>query len=237
MLMGGGAIVTVCHAIAQSEAARSRRPVWLVGPSREVRQAACFSIRGHLTAFPDVSFQLPPGNYNRVRKAEFQAAFEEHKGAVYAFAWRMTGSPAVAEDVLQEVFLVLLDQPDRFNPNRGGLRPFLMGIARNRVLKRWREDHRWVGLEEEAYRAEPVDPARGDVAIVVGEAVRALPPLQREALILAEYEGLSLEEIARVVGSEVGTVKSRLHRARTNLRRALAPLRSVNGVRSHGTTG
>lgn len=173
-----------------------------------------------------------------MRKAELHAAFEGHRAAVYGFAWRMTGSPSVAEDVLQDVFLVLLDHPDRFDPARGGLRPFLMGIARNRILKRWREDDRWVGFEDEAYSAEPVDPARGELAVIVGEAVMALPPLQREALILAEYEALSLEEIARVVGSEVGTVKSRLHRARTNLRRALAPLGSANGVRlaSHGTT-
>jgi RNA polymerase sigma-70 factor (ECF subfamily) len=61
---------------------------------------------------------------------------------------------------------------------------------------------------------------------VVGRAVRALVPLQREVVILAEYEGLTLAEIAKVVGADVGTVKSRLHRARENLRRVLAPLRS-----------
>jgi RNA polymerase sigma-70 factor (ECF subfamily) len=67
-----------------------------------------------------------------------------------------------------------------------------------------------------------------------------LPPLQREVLILSEYEDLSLEEIARAVEAEVGTVKSRLHRARENLKQMLAPLRSVkseNEVRpaKHGT--
>ena len=68
------------------------------------------------------------------------------------------------------------------------------------------------------------------------DEVAPLPPLQREALILAEYEELSLEEIARAVESETGTVKSRLHRARENLRRMLAPLKPANGVRSsHGT--
>ena len=66
---------------------------------------------------------------------------------------------------------------------------------------------------------------------IVAGAVRELPPLQREALILAEYEGLSLEEIAQAVEAEVGTVKSRLHRARENLRRMLAPLKESN-VRS-----
>ena len=61
---------------------------------------------------------------------------------------------------------------------------------------------------------------------MVGRAVRALRPLQREVVILAEYEGLTLAEIARAVDADVGTVKSRLHRARENLRRMLAPLRS-----------
>jgi RNA polymerase sigma-70 factor (ECF subfamily) len=56
--------------------------------------------------------------------------------------------------------------------------------------------------------------------------VRALPPLQREVVILVEYEGLTLAEVARAVDAEVGTVKSRLHRARENLRRALAPLQN-----------
>ena len=74
---------------------------------------------------------------------------------------------------------------------------------------------------------------------IVADAVRALPPLQREALVLAEYEQLSLEDIARIVDAEVGTVKSRLHRARENLRRMLAPLKPASAVRStrYGTAG
>jgi RNA polymerase sigma-70 factor (ECF subfamily) len=72
--------------------------------------------------------------------------------------------------------------------------------------------------------------------LIVGDAVRALPLLQREVLVLAEYEELSLEELARAVESEVGTVKSRLHRARENLRRMLGPLKPRDETRSsHGT--
>jgi len=65
---------------------------------------------------------------------------------------------------------------------------------------------------------------------MVAEAVAALPPLQREALILAEYEEMSLEEIGRATGVELAAVKSRLHRARENLRRMLAPLMQTKGV-------
>ncbi len=168
---------------------------------------------------------------------EFRAAFHEHKDAVYRFAWRMTNSPGTAEDIVQEVFLTLLRQPDRFNETRGQLRSFLLGVARNVALKRWREENRWDALEDQDFVAQPVDLVRGETAKIVGAAVGSLPPLQREVLVLAEYEGLSLEEIARTVEAEVGTVKARLHRARENLRRMLAPLKQSNGrsLTSHGT--
>jgi RNA polymerase sigma-70 factor (ECF subfamily) len=160
-----------------------------------------------------------------VTDADFQAAFEQHKDVVYRFAWRMSG-PAAAEDITQDVFVSLLRQPDRFDPARGTLRAFLLGIARNLALKRWRSEHRFEPLDDEAVAADVTDFDRLDVGDMVGQAVRALGPLQREVVILAEYEGLTLAEIARTVDADVGTVKSRLHRARENLRRMLAPLRS-----------
>jgi len=169
-----------------------------------------------------------------VTNAEFEVVFREHKDAVYRFAWRMTGSPTAAEDVAQDVFLSLLHQPDRFDPARGSLRPFLLGITRNLALKRWRGESRWEDLEGEQFEAEPVAPAtleNGEVAEFIGKAVHSLPPLQREVLVLAEYEELSLDEIAHVAQAEVGTIKSRLHRARENLKRMLAPLKPRNTVR------
>jgi RNA polymerase sigma-70 factor (ECF subfamily) len=160
-----------------------------------------------------------------VTDAEFQAAFDQHKDAVYRFAWRMAGSPVAAEDITQDVFVGLLRHPNRFDPDRGTLRAFLLGMARNLALKRWRSEHRFEPLDDEAVIAEPIDLDRGEVGEMVGRAVQALRPLQREMVILAEYEGLTLAEIARAVDTDVGTVKSRLHRARENLRRILAPLR------------
>src|SRR5215831_9859374 len=163
---------------------------------------------------------------------EFRTAFEEHKDAVYRFAWRMMNSAAAAEDIAQDVFLSLLRLPHQFDPNRGRLRSFLLGITRNLVLKRWRDEHQWEPLDDEHFAARPIDIERSETAKIVGEAVRSLPPLQREVLILAEYEELSLDEIARAVESEVGTVKSRLHRARDNLKRMLEPLKPVRDERS-----
>jgi len=156
----------------------------------------------------------------------------------------MTGSAAVAEDIAQDVFVSLLRQPYRFDPVRGSMRAFLLGMARNLALKRWRDERRWDELGDEEFVTQPtnVEPIeRSEIAETVGNAVRSLPPLQREVLILAEYEDLSIEEIARAVDSEIGTVKSRLHRARENLRRILAPLSPVKAEikgrsSSHGTT-
>jgi RNA polymerase sigma factor (sigma-70 family) len=162
-----------------------------------------------------------------VTDTDFQAAFDQHKDVVYRFAWRMTASAAAAEDITQDAFVGLLRNPDRFDPARGSLRAFLLGIARNLALKRWRAEHRFEPLDDGAVGVEmPVDLERGEVGEIVGRAVQALGPLQREVVILAEYEGLTLAEIARAVDTDVGTVKSRLHRARANLRRTLAPLRS-----------
>jgi RNA polymerase sigma factor (sigma-70 family) len=162
-----------------------------------------------------------------VTDTDFQAAFDQHKDVVYRFAWRMTGSAAAAEDITQDAFVGLLRNPDRFDPARGSLRAFLLGIASNLALKRWRAEHRFEPLDDGAVGVEmPVDLERGEVGEIVGRAVQALGPLQREVVILAEYEGLTLAEIARAVDTDVGTVKSRLHRARANLRRTLAPLRS-----------
>lgn len=158
--------------------------------------------------------------------AEFRDVFDRHKDAVYRLAWRMCGSTAAAEDVAQDVFMALLRDSQRFDPARGSPRTFLLGITRNLSLKHMRGEGRFEDFDGDGAVVEPPDMERGEVGEIVGRAVGALPPLQREVVILAEYEDLSLAEIAQVVGAEVGTVKSRLHRARENLRRLLAPLRS-----------
>ena len=153
---------------------------------------------------------------------EFRAIFEEHKNAVYQFAWRISNSPSIAEDIAQDVFLAVLRGKAELDSSRGSLRALLLGIARRLAWKRWRHDQRWAPLDEEAFVAAPIPVESGDRSQAVSAAVAALPPLQREALILATYEELSLQEMADVLTVEVGTVKARLHRARENLKRLLA---------------
>lgn len=159
--------------------------------------------------------------------AEFESIFEANSDAVYRFAWRMTGSTEVAEDIAQDCFLQLLKSPRHYDARRGAIRPWLLGVARNLILKRWRAEGRWTSLDEEAFAVDPPSSdCRADES--VARAVQSLPPLQREVLILIEYEGQTLEEAAQAVAAEVGTVKARLHRARNNLRRMLEPLRTAN---------
>lgn len=99
------------------------------------------------------------------------------------------------------------------------MKSYLLSIARNLALKQYRNRvDQWDEVELS------FDPRTSiDIGTAVADAVKALPELQREALVLFEYEGVTLEELARIVDADVGTVKSRLHRARTRLKRVLAP--------------
>src|ERR1022692_3020478 len=156
--------------------------------------------------------------------AEFRDAYGRHKDMLYRFAWRMTGSAVAAEDLVQDCFLMLWRNAAAYDRQRGTLRSFLIGVTRNLALKRFRRERTFDELGEESAICGPIDPVGRERGEMVAQAVAALPPLQREALILAEYEEMPLEEIARATGAELAAVKSRLHRARENLRRLLAPL-------------
>jgi RNA polymerase sigma factor (sigma-70 family) len=164
-----------------------------------------------------------------------EEAFDGHHQAVYRFAYRLTRRADIAEDITQECFLVLVRAPERFDPARGTVQVYLFAIARNLAMKHYRTQHAREPLDDDAIPVAVIDPRRTlDVASAVAAAVTGLPPLQKEALVLFEYEGATLEEIAQIVGVDVGTVKSRLHRARERLRRALAPYRKVGNGNETG---
>jgi RNA polymerase sigma-70 factor (ECF subfamily) len=165
--------------------------------------------------------------------AEFRDAFHGHKDVVHRFAYRMTGSSSAAEDIVQDCFLILWRKPAAFDSSRGGMRAFLLGIARNLVLKRWRDERSHEQLDD-SFIGQPLNILDDGRAEAVEKAILMLPPLQREAVVLAEYEEMSLEEIAQATTADLAAVKSRLHRARQNLRRMLAPLLEPKGA-FHGT--
>jgi RNA polymerase sigma-70 factor (ECF subfamily) len=169
-------------------------------------------------------------------EAAFLDLYHRYRRPVFQFAWRLTGSETAAEDVAQESFLALLDGAD-YDPAHGALRTYLLGIARHRAMRRLRVSER-----EADETAEDASPSSGPDALgqllqaeraeLVGRAIGSLPVAQREALVLFEYEDLSLEEIAKVTGSESGAVKARLFRARETLRKRLTPLLAAPAARS-----
>jgi len=152
-----------------------------------------------------------------------------------------------AEEVVQEVFLLLIREPQKFQPDRGELGAFLFGVTRNRVMKHLERLPREDSLDEIndkgiAWR-EPQDPLtpmmiaeKSERIELVREAVLELPAEFREAVVLCELEEMSYEEAARTCGCPVGTIRSRLHRGRALLLAKLellrdAPRRASAGAR------
>ena len=167
--------------------------------------------------------------------AAFLQIYERHRDPIFRFAYRLCGSVAVAEDITHDCFLGLLKQPANFQPGRATLRTYLLGAARNLWFKRLRIQERESGLDEiteptfEAVGRGPLKEVLEDeLSAAVKKAISDLPPLQREALVLFEYEGLPLNEIAAIVGADVGAIKARLHRARQGLRSSLSTYLNSN---------
>ena len=161
-------------------------------------------------------------------QAAFQELYGRYRIPIFRFAYRLLGSVELAEDVTHDCFLSVIRSSGNFNPELGSLKTYLFGTARNLVLKYFRSANRETALDDMDY--EPPTPARQqplehlleeELGQKVMEAVTALPPFQREALVLFEYEGLALSEIANIVGADVGAVKARLFRARQRLKNEL----------------
>ena len=156
----------------------------------------------------------------------FMKLFERHREVIFRVAYRLTNSTAAAEDITQECFLGLLNAPWRFDPAKGSLRTYLYGAVRNHARKYHGLRDGEVDLNETEIDETP-EPSQMFLAQekseMIQQAISTLPLQQREALILFQYEELPLEEIAAILGIDIGAVKSRLHRARARLRRILTP--------------
>lgn len=157
--------------------------------------------------------------------AAFQILYERYRDPIFRFAYRLLGSAEAAEDVAHDCFLSLIKEPRRFDSTRASLRTYIYAAARNLAAKRYNSFARETNIEElseEPRVADHHEPIRrvldDELAGEVERAIASLPPLQREALILFEYEDLSLAEVAVVVGVDSGAVKARLFRARETLR-------------------
>jgi RNA polymerase sigma-70 factor (ECF subfamily) len=172
---------------------------------------------------------------DRMRQGDenaFAELFARHRTAVYRYAAHMCGHGA-ADDVVQEVFLALVRQVDRYDDGRSSLQAYLLGIARRQALKRlsgppldqWPEDtdaggpFGVAGTVSAAYStADPFEAlSRAETVERVRAGVAALPPVYREALVLCDINELDYQTASVVMSCPIGTVRSRLHRARALL--------------------
>jgi RNA polymerase sigma-70 factor (ECF subfamily) len=158
----------------------------------------------------------------------FVALYRRFQGPIHRFAWRMTGSRETAEDVTQETFLTLLRGATRYESGRGPLGAYLYGIARNLLARRAGRDRPYVPLPDDDLRATDLgaDPERQRAVGTIREAVLGLPMHYREVVVLCDLQGVPYEAAAAALLCPVGTVRSRLHRARALLAARLRTERS-----------
>ncbi|MBL8188300.1 MAG: RNA polymerase sigma factor [Acidobacteria bacterium] len=178
-------------------------------------------------------------------ESAFVALYRRKQSLIYRFALRMSGSESIAEDVTQEVFLHLMRGSGHFDATRGSFQAYLFGIARNQVLRRLERDRTFRlisldgnGKDHQAETDAPLsetltaagdllgDLTRRETIESVRQAVLALPPHYREVVVLCDLHEMSYQEAAEVLNCALGTVRSRLHRARAILVERLQSLQT-----------
>jgi RNA polymerase sigma-70 factor (ECF subfamily) len=148
----------------------------------------------------------------------FATLYRLRRPDVYRFALHMIGSPSAAEDVAQDVFMVVIQEARRYSAARAAVVPWLLGIARN-LARRRMSDRRYQPLSDSndrpAVHADPADGlARARQVDALRRALGTLPVPYREAVVLCDLQELSYQDAACVAGCAIGTVRSRLHRGR-----------------------
>ncbi len=175
---------------------------------------------------PDADHQL----FLRLRAGDEQAFVELYRrrqGPIYRFALQMSGSATVAEDIAQEVFMALLRDECGFDPERGTLSGYLFGIARKLVLRNMERSRADVTLDTDSDDSVAAELAVTDDPLAelthregidaLRRAVVTLPRRYREVVVLCDLEEVDYAEAAVALGCPIGTVRSRLHRARALL--------------------
>lgn len=152
----------------------------------------------------------------------FESIYVRCSPSVYRFAFHMTRNSEAAQEITQETFIFLMTRAKAFDPERGSLLCFLLGVARNLARRR----NTVPALFESLQAADGAVSAGSDIGFdldrreqisAVRDAIAALPPRYREVVILCELEELDYAAAAQIVGCPTGTVRSRLHRARNML--------------------
>jgi RNA polymerase sigma-70 factor (ECF subfamily) len=189
------------------------------------------------------------GDLLRLLSAGNETAFLEfyrrHQGMVYRFALQMSGKTEIAEEVTQDVFMVVMGSAARYDSERGSVAAFLYGIARNVVLRALERERPYITMlddEDSEYASRLTaehqdllsDLARNERIDTLRKAVLALPPAYREVVVLCDLHERDYAEAASALGCAIGTVRSRLHRARALL---MEKLRAGERVAVWKTTG
>ena len=162
-------------------------------------------------------------------ESALREVYREHAPAVMALARRVLGNPALAEDVMQEVFVRLWEQPERYDPARGRLRAYLLAMTHSRAVERLRAEESQ-RRRIEAARRQPRDPAASDPtralqaqdsAVAVRRVLAELPGDQRTAIELAYFGGLSYRDVAVALDEPEGTIRYRIRAGMKKMRAAL----------------
>ncbi|MDR3765314.1 MAG: sigma-70 family RNA polymerase sigma factor [Acidobacteriota bacterium] len=166
-------------------------------------------------------------------EAAFAALYMRLKSSVYRFALHMTGSPAQAEDIVQDAFLTLVQEGDRYDESKGQVLSFLLGITRNLVRRVYRSSLREAPLTMENEEGEEVEMVlesghdtiaevlQGEAVSVVRDAVQSLPPHYREVVVLCDLCDMTYAEASKQLDCNLGTIRSRLNRAHNLLAKKL----------------
>jgi RNA polymerase sigma-70 factor (ECF subfamily) len=157
----------------------------------------------------------------------FTTLYRRRQGGIYRFVLEISGSAPLAEDVTQEVFMALIQDNRGYDPSRGSLAAYLLGMARHHALRFLKRDRTYVSMENESRDSGDFAPfsredphstmSRRETIHSVQQAVLSLPGHYREAVVLCDLNEMSYEDAASVLGCSVGTVRSRLHRGRALL--------------------
>jgi RNA polymerase sigma-70 factor, ECF subfamily len=166
-------------------------------------------------------------------ESALETLYARYGGLVFTLALRIVGDPELAREVLQDTFLRSWDGRETYDSGRGRVPWWLMGIARNRAIDVLRSRPHRARMREQAatpsraHEAEPAVPGAAEATALrrtVTQALAGLSEVQREAIELAYYRGLTQVEIARYLGQPLGTVKSRIRDAMERLRTLLESL-------------